>query len=108
MSENEFSILNMTGKVITGFIVYSALFFVPAGRFDWIEAWIFLLLSFFYVLLIIVYFSKRDPTNLISRSKLKPEKSFDLVFVLLAGVSFFLMLLLSAMEFRLVVVQTCL
>jgi hypothetical protein len=75
--------------VVIGFIIYGILFFVPAGTIDWFEAWVFLIITFCYVLLVVFYFWKKDPTILLSRSKVEPEKGFDTVFLLLAGIAFF-------------------
>ncbi|MFX0171817.1 MAG: hypothetical protein ACFE9L_07855 [Candidatus Hodarchaeota archaeon] len=90
------SFLGLIAKVIIGFIIYGALFFIPAGTFNWIEAWTFLILTFLYVIGVILYFRNRDPTLLQSRSTIKPEKGFDTLFMVVAGLAFFSMFLISA------------
>ena len=100
MSKDEFSITKMLIQVTFGFIIYGAIFFIPAGSLEWLEAWVFLIISFLYVLVVVFYFWKRDPSILVSRSKVKPEKGFDMIFFLLAGLAFLAMFLLSAMDFR--------
>jgi protein-S-isoprenylcysteine O-methyltransferase Ste14 len=90
----------MLVQVVIGFIIYGILFFVPAGTIDWYEAWVFLIITFCYVLLVVFYFWKKDPTILQSRSKVKPEKGFDTVFLLLAGIAFFSMFLITAFNVR--------
>ncbi|UCG89948.1 MAG: isoprenylcysteine carboxylmethyltransferase family protein [Candidatus Heimdallarchaeota archaeon] len=83
-------------QVIVGFIIYGILFFVPAGTLEWMEAWIFLIITFLYVLVVIIYFWQRDPTILASRTKVKPEKGFDTVFIVVSGITFFSMFLITA------------
>lgn len=99
MSE-EVSIPSFLLKVVVGFIIYGLLFFIPAGTFNWPEAWIFLILTFLYVLGVVFYFWKRDPTILQSRLSLKPEKDFDTVFLALTGLAFFPMFLITAFNVR--------
>lgn len=82
--------------VIVGFVFYGILFFVPAWNLEWIEAWIFLIIAFSYVMIVIIYFWKKDPTILQSRSKIKPEKGFDTVFMVVTGVAFLSMFLITA------------
>lgn len=82
--------------VIIGFIFYGILFFIPAWNLEWIEAWIFLIIAFLYVMIVIIYFWNKDPTILQSRSKIKPEKGFDTVFMVVTGVAFFSMFLITA------------
>lgn len=96
----EFSIVKMLFRIVIGFIIYGILFFVPAGTLDWIEAWIFLTIAFTYVLVVVIYFWKKDPTILQSRSKIKPEKSYDTIFFLLSGIAFFSMFLITAFNVR--------
>ena len=100
MADEEFSLIGMLIKIFFGFIIYGALFFLPAGRIDWLEAWIFLLLSFSYVLVVVFYFWRRDPTIIISRTKVKPEKGFDTIFLIITGFCFLMMFLLAASDFR--------
>ncbi len=83
-------------QVIIGFIFYGILFFLPAGTLEWMEAWVFLFITFLYVLLVIFYFWQKDPTILSSRTKVKPEKGFDTVFIIVSGVAFFSMFLITA------------
>ena len=99
MSE-QVSIPILLVKVVVGFIIYGLFFFIPAGTFDWPEAWIFLILTFLYVLGVVFYFWKRDPTILQSRSSVKPEKVFDTVFLALTGLVFFSMFLITAFNVR--------
>ncbi|UCE13704.1 MAG: isoprenylcysteine carboxylmethyltransferase family protein, partial [Candidatus Heimdallarchaeota archaeon] len=87
-------------QVVVGFIIYGLFFFIPAGTFEWPEAWIFLIVTFLYVLGVVFYFWKRDPTVLQSRSSVKPEKSFDTVFLVLTGIAFFSMFLITAFNVR--------
>ncbi|UCG01869.1 MAG: isoprenylcysteine carboxylmethyltransferase family protein [Candidatus Heimdallarchaeota archaeon] len=47
-------------------------------------------------MVIVLYFWKKDPTILLSRSKIKPEKGFDTVFFLITGLTFFSMFLITA------------
>jgi len=83
-------------QVIVGFIIYGILFFVPAGTLEWMEAWIFLSITFLYVMVVILYFWRKDPTILSSRTKVKPEKGFDTIFIVISVIAFFSMFLITA------------
>jgi protein-S-isoprenylcysteine O-methyltransferase Ste14 len=94
----EISLPKLVIQVVVGFIIYGALFFIPAGTIEWIEAWAFLIISFSYVLVVIAWFWKHDPTILQSRSKINPERGFDTIFLLLSGLSFLAMFLIPAIQ----------
>ncbi|UCC39283.1 MAG: isoprenylcysteine carboxylmethyltransferase family protein [Candidatus Aminicenantes bacterium] len=67
--------------------------FVPAGTFNWPEAWIFLLLYFVSVTAVLIWMKKNIPGLLKERmSKKKEIKSWDKKFF--AAYSFFLIILL--------------
>ena len=92
----EFSLPRLIIQVKVGFIFYGILFFIPAGTIEWMEAWVFLIITFLYVMGIVAYFWKRDPTILVSRSTVKPEKGFDTIFFVITGLVFFSMFLITA------------
>ncbi|MFX0125815.1 MAG: methyltransferase family protein [Candidatus Hodarchaeota archaeon] len=92
----EFSLPRLIIQVIVGFIFYGILFFIPAGTIEWIEAWVFLIITFLYVMIIVFFFWRKDPTILVSRSKIKPEKGFDTIFFVVTGLAFFSMFLITA------------
>ncbi len=95
----EISFTSMMSKVIIGFIIYGALFFLPAGfNFTWLEAWLFLIISFSYVIFVIIYFWNRDPELLQSRSSIKPEKVWDTIILVFLGLAFFLMFIIPGLE----------
>ncbi len=83
-------------QIIIGFIFYSILFFIPAGTIEWMEAWVFLIITFLYVMIVVFYFWKKDPTILQSRTKVKPERGFDTIFMVVSGLAFFSMFLITA------------
>ncbi|MFX1285907.1 MAG: methyltransferase [Promethearchaeota archaeon] len=92
----QISLPRLLVQVIVGFIIYGILFFVPAGTLEWTEAWIFLIITFLYVMVVVFYFWRKDPTILASRSKVKPEKGFDTIFLVISGLAFFSMFLITA------------
>jgi protein-S-isoprenylcysteine O-methyltransferase Ste14 len=74
-------------------------FFLPAGfNFAWLEAWLFLIIFFSYVIFVIGYFWNRSPELLQSRSSIKPEKGWDTIMLVFLGLAFLLMFIIPALE----------
>jgi protein-S-isoprenylcysteine O-methyltransferase Ste14 len=58
---------------IISVLIQIPLFFIPAGRWDWIEAWIYLIIYFIFMTSNVLILNKRNPEVLINRMKTKKE-----------------------------------
>jgi protein-S-isoprenylcysteine O-methyltransferase Ste14 len=71
-------------RVLLTTAVVAGLFFLPAGRLDWPEAWLFLFAFLGFLLLYYVWAHRRDPAQLQERKKPGPNvKSWDKVIMAL-------------------------
>ena len=55
-------------------VLMGLLLFLPAGNFNWINGWMYIVSLVFYILLTLIYFLIKDPSTLEKRSKLTSEK----------------------------------
>jgi protein-S-isoprenylcysteine O-methyltransferase Ste14 len=95
MSENQHSqkelkkvVFSRTLMIIPGFII---LFFLPAGTFNFWEAWVYLAILMIPMVFVVRYFLKTDPQFLERRMRMREKESaqkkiikFSTVFLLLA------------------------
>ena len=88
-------------RVIVGIPLMLALFFAPAGTFDWPEAWILII---FYLLTtggMLLWLKKNDPALLKERaeaSKKKDVKAWDKWIILIYTLLVMLMVVLSGLD----------
>jgi protein-S-isoprenylcysteine O-methyltransferase Ste14 len=54
-------------------IIQMPLLFLPAGRWDWIEAWIYLIIYFIFMTSNVLVLNKKNPEVLVNRMKTKKE-----------------------------------
>ncbi|TFG17114.1 MAG: isoprenylcysteine carboxylmethyltransferase family protein [Promethearchaeota archaeon] len=81
------------------------LLFLPAGRWDWIEAWIYLIIYFIFMTSNVLILNKKNPEVLINRMKTKKErmkgkKGSDKWLFPLISIVFIGLFLLPAFDFR--------
>ncbi|MHA1167517.1 MAG: methyltransferase family protein [Candidatus Hodarchaeales archaeon] len=98
MSE-ELSIIRLMARVIFAFIFYGILFFIPAGDLGWIEGWTFLIVSFVNIV-VVVFIFRNDPAILQSRSKIRPEKGWDALFIVVAAIFFLALIIIAGLDYR--------
>ena len=85
----EFSfIVSMVLRLIIGFTLFSILLFLPAGTFDWPEAWAFVIILLTYAIALHFLIFKKYPTALKSRQHYKPAFGVDTLILLVAGIFF--------------------
>lgn len=85
-------------KLVLFIIVILALLLLPAGTFNWPEAWLYLLINIFYFIPMILYLKKHSPELVKRRSKLKPEKSWDMVINVAAGIIFIVLFVITGLD----------
>jgi protein-S-isoprenylcysteine O-methyltransferase Ste14 len=49
------------GRIFFGIILFSVVIFLPAGRFDWLEGWAFLVFFFTFSIALMVWGWRKDP-----------------------------------------------
>jgi protein-S-isoprenylcysteine O-methyltransferase Ste14 len=90
---------------IISVLIQMPLFFIPAGRWDWIEAWIYLIIYFIFMTSNVLILNKKNPEVLINRMKTKKEgmkgkKGSDKWLFPLISIVFIGLFLLPAFDFR--------
>ena len=58
---------------IISVLIQMPLFFIPAGRWDWIEAWIYLIIYFIFMTSNVLILNKKNPEVLVNRMKTKKK-----------------------------------
>ncbi len=85
-------------KVILGTVFILAIFFGPAGTFNWPEAWIYLLMTVVYAVPTVLYLKKHNPELIKRRQKFIPEKGWDAVFTYATVVIFVIFLVILGLD----------
>jgi len=95
----------MTGKKI--FLIFVAalavlilMFFVPAGTFDYWEAWLYLVVVFVPASIILLYFLKNDPQFLERRMKYREKEARQKSIIRVALIIFIIGFLLPGLDRR--------
>ncbi len=77
-----FNIFRLVIKVLILLILLAALLFLPAGRWDWPQAWVFILMIGVYFLLYVFLGIRRDPEQTRERSQMAENvKRWDKVIM---------------------------
>ncbi|MFH1696375.1 MAG: isoprenylcysteine carboxylmethyltransferase family protein [Candidatus Diapherotrites archaeon] len=87
-------------KLIGALVFMIVLLFWVAGTYDWVEAWVYIVLMFVAFIPMIFYFMKYSPEMLERREKLMPELGWDIVIVGIASVLMLSIFPLAALDFR--------
>ena len=83
-----------------GIATLGAMLFLPAGTFDYWQAWLFLGVIFIPFLFVATYFLKRDPAFLERRMKYKEKEAKQGTIVKLSGLFFFIGILVPGFDYR--------
>lgn len=89
---------NLMIKLVLFILVMIALLFFPAGTFKWPEAWLYLLINFCYFIPTLLYLKKYSPELLTRRSKMKPEKGWDMIITIGASTLFVPMFIITGLD----------
>lgn len=87
----------------TGILVgiYGLFVFLPAGTFNWIEAWICILIVFIVFEAMVIYFWINNRALIESRGSFnKPKEKWDIALYSLLMISLFLILIVAGLDFR--------
>ncbi len=87
-------------RLVLSIPALGALFFWPAGTFDYWQAWVYLILLFALMLFILVYFMKNDPAVLERRMRMKEKESEQSLLIKLSYLPFLLAYLLPGFDRR--------
>ncbi len=60
-------------RLVVGWGTIGALLFIPAGRLDWLEAWLFLAFFFGFMLILYAWMRRRDPELVAERQHSGPN-----------------------------------
>ena len=93
-------IINALIKYIMGFLMVGLLLFLPAGTFDYWNAWLFIALLFIPMFLLGVVLCVKSPQLLEKRLNSKEEESEQTVVVLLSLIMFLGGFIACALDFR--------
>lgn len=93
-------IINAFVKYIMGLVMVGLLLFLPAGTFDYWNAWLFIGLLFIPMLLLGVVLAVKSPDLLEKRLNSKEKESEQSVVVILSLIMFLGGFIVSALDFR--------
>ncbi|MFX0207059.1 MAG: methyltransferase family protein [Candidatus Hodarchaeota archaeon] len=85
-------------RLLVAFILVSVLLFVPAGTFDWPEAWTFIIILLTYGIALHLLVFKDNRTALKSRQSYKPVLWIDMLILLMAGIFIISMFILIGLD----------
>lgn len=87
----------------TGILVgiFGLFVFIPAGTFDWLKAWICLILVLIIYEAMVIYFWINDQALIQSRGSFnKPKEKWDIILYSLMMISLFSILIIAGLDFR--------
>jgi len=91
----------LVGQIVGLFVLFALALFIPAGTIAWLAGWLFLLLSFGFVVAISVWLLRYDPGLLKERMSgtiQADQKTWDRVFVGLTSILFLAWLILMPLD----------
>ncbi|MFX1518127.1 MAG: methyltransferase family protein [Promethearchaeota archaeon] len=92
------SLIIKTG-VLVG--IFGLFVFIPAGTFDWVEAWICLIIIFIIYEAMVIYFWKYDRELIQSRGSFnQPKEKWDILVYASLMISLFSILIVAGLDFR--------
>ncbi len=87
-------------KIVFGILLIGLLLFVPAGNFDYPNAWLFMGILFIPMFLAGIVMMVKSPKLLEKRLNAKEEKSEQKLVILLSGLMFIGGFIIAALDFR--------
>ena len=87
-------------KIISGFLIISALLFIPAGTFEYQNAWIFLALLFIPMFIAGIIMMLRSPELLKKRLNAKEDQSEQKSVIALSALMFICAFVAAGLNFR--------
>jgi protein-S-isoprenylcysteine O-methyltransferase Ste14 len=87
-------------RALIGFLLLAALFFIPAGTWDYWQAWVYLAVVFIPMLFVLVYLLTKAPDLLERRMKLREKETAQKWIVYLSFIPFVLVFVLPGFDRR--------
>jgi len=92
--------LRVTIRLIMSVIIMGVLFFIPAGSWGYLEAWVYIAVVFIPMVGVFVYLLKKDPLLLERRMQAKEKKNRQQTIIRLTWPFFLLLFLIPGFDFR--------
>ena len=106
-SKNSKHVIKRSSAVKKVFLVFPLAFlfiglmlFLPAGTFDYWQAWLFILVLFIPVVFVLSYLLKRDPELLARRMKFKEKEVHQKLIIKISSFMFFIGFLIPGFDYR--------
>jgi len=93
-------IISFYGRLLFFFLIWGAVFFLPAGTFAFWEAWVVLAILFIPMALGFTYWLKRDPKLLERRSKTSEKEAAQKLIIKILSLCFILTFLIPGFDKR--------
>lgn len=102
--ENQMSrsklLITVLSRLFGGAFIFMLMFFLPAGTWNYWQAWLYLGILFIPMLFVLAYFMKRDPSLLERRMKMREERREQRVIIRISVLFFVLGYLLPGFDIR--------
>ncbi len=89
------------GRFVLGVLVFLAIFFLPAGTFNYWYAWVYMGVLFLPLVFVFSYLLKNNPDLLERRMRTNEREKKQQLFVLMSGILITLAYVLPGFDFRL-------
>ena len=87
-------------RLLSGFIVLSIIFFLPAGSVAYPEAWAYMSTLFIPMIFVFIYLIKKEPELLARRMKMKEKEKEQKLIIKLSYIPFLIAFLLPGFDKR--------
>lgn len=87
-------------KYVCGIILVGVLLFVPAGTFNFWNAWIFIAALFIPMFFLMIYLAIKKPDLLEKRIKAKEKENIQKVVILFTAIIFIVAFVVSGLDFK--------
>ena len=93
-------LMTVLSRLFGGAIMFALLFLLPAGTWNYWQAWLYIGALFIPMLFVLFYFMKRDPALLERRMKMREERGQQRKIIGVSAVLFILAYLLPGFDIR--------
>jgi protein-S-isoprenylcysteine O-methyltransferase Ste14 len=93
-------LMTVLSRLFGGAIMFALLFLLPAGTWNYWQAWLYIGALFIPMLFVVAYFMKRDPSLLERRMKMREERGQQRKIIGTSAVLFILAYLLPGFDIR--------
>ncbi|MBI9049740.1 MAG: isoprenylcysteine carboxylmethyltransferase family protein [Anaerolineaceae bacterium] len=93
-------VVSFMNRVLVFSLIWMAVFFLPAGTFDYWQAWVVLGILFLPIIISIIFYTITDPGMLESRAKTEEKEAEQKIIMKLFGLVFVLTFLIPGFDHR--------